>query len=235
MTRNKSEMPRREEFLTAALNRFAKFGYMGASTRDICAEVGLVHSAIYNYFPSKEAVVLAIEEREMKAMLDGLSAVIETPGQDARGRLTATVRYVFDRSIVRRNAWRLMADMIRSLKPRSRNAVIERRDHFETLVRTVLVDAVEAGVLPPQDTRLASLTLFGMAEGMSGWFRKNGPNTMDEVLDHATAFFLNGAGARQDVPAGAKATDPKEARPAQAKLKQATPPARKRRKADAAA
>lgn len=204
MTRKKSEMPRREEFLAAALNRFAKFGYAGASTRDICAEVGLVHSAIYNYFPSKEAVVLAIEEREMKLMLEGLGAVIEAPGQDARARLTATVRYVFDRSIVRRNAWRLMADMIRSLKPRSRAAVIERRDRFEKMVRNVLADAVEAGVLPPQDTRLASLALFGMAEGMSGWFRKNGPNTMEEVLDHATAFFLNGVGARFDDPAPAR-------------------------------
>ncbi|MBS7697643.1 MULTISPECIES: TetR/AcrR family transcriptional regulator [unclassified Chelatococcus] len=219
MTRNKSEMPRREEFLTAALNRFAKFGYMGTSTRDICAEVGLVHSAIYNYFPSKEAVVLAIEEREMKAMLDGLGAVIEAPGQDARERLTATVRYVFDRSIVRRNAWRLMADMIRSLKPRARNAVIERRDRFETMVRNVLVEAVEAGILPPQDTRLASLTLFGMAEGMSGWFRKNGPNSMEEVVDHATSFFLNGVGAK-----AAEMTKPVE-----------KPVRKKRSKADAAA
>ena len=200
MTRKKSEMPRREEFLAAALNRFAKFGYMGTSTRDICAEVGLVHSAMYNYFPSKEAVVLAIEEREMKLMLEGLGAIVEAPGQDARARLTATVRYVFDRSIVRRNAWRLIADMIRSLTPRARNAVIERRDRFEKMVRQVLADAIEAGVLPQQDARLASLALFGMAEGMSGWFRKNGPNTMEEVLDHATTFFLNGAGARLDEP-----------------------------------
>lgn len=195
MTRNKSDMPRREEFLAAALNRFAKFGYLGTSTRDICAEVGLVHSAIYNYFPSKEAIVLAIEEREMTEILDGLSQIVEAPEQDARARLTATVRYVFERSIVQRKAWRLMADMIRSLKPRSRSAVVERRDRFEGLVRNVLADAVAAGVLPQQDIRLASLTLFGMAEGMSGWFRKNGPNTMEEVLDHATTFFLRGAGA----------------------------------------
>jgi AcrR family transcriptional regulator len=206
MTRNKSDMPRREEFLTAALNRFAKYGYLGTSTRDICAEVGLVHSAIYNYFPSKEAIVLAIEEREMTAMLDGLTNVIEAHGQNIHARLTATVRYVFERSVVRRNAWRLMADMIRSLKPRSRSAVVERRDRFENLVRTVLNEAIQAGVLPQQDVRLASLTLFGMAEGMSGWFRKNGPNTMEDVLDHATSFFLKGVGASISIPADAEDT-----------------------------
>ncbi|MCO5090918.1 hypothetical protein [Bosea sp. (in: a-proteobacteria)] len=45
----KTEMPRRGEFLPAALDRFARYGYSGTPMRDIGAGVGPVHSAICNY------------------------------------------------------------------------------------------------------------------------------------------------------------------------------------------
>ena len=54
----KPEFPRREEFLNAALARFSRAGYSATSTREICADLNIVPSAMYNYFPSKEAVIL---------------------------------------------------------------------------------------------------------------------------------------------------------------------------------
>lgn len=193
--KKRKEMPRREEFLQAALQRFSKLGYSATSTRDICAEVGLVHSAIYNYFPSKEAVVLAIEEREMTEMISGLRETLEKAGSDPRDRLLATVVHVFDEAIVRQRAWRLMADMIRSLKPRNRQQVIRRRDEFEGAVRDVLADAAEAGLISPPDIRLATRHLFGLAEGLAGWFRKDGALGRADTVADISGFALRGMGA----------------------------------------
>lgn len=197
--KKRKEMPRREEFLHAALMRFAKLGYSATSTRDICAEVGLVHSAIYNYFPSKEAVVLAIEEREMTEMISGLRGTLERAGENPRDRLIATVIQVFDEAIVRQQAWRLMADMIRSLKPRNRLQVIKRRDEFETAVRDVLTEAAAAGLISPPDIRLATLHLFGLAEGLAGWFRKDGILSRADTVADIAGFALRGMGAKQEI------------------------------------
>ena len=190
MARTKTAMPRRENFLAAALTRFARDGYTGTSTRDICADVGLVHSAIYNYFDSKEAIVLAIEEREMLEMQAGLDAVVEHHQAQPDALLVAVVKYVIERALSRRQAWRLMNDMIRSLKPKSRAAVIERRDRFERVVRGVLLQAIEGGVIPQQDVELASLHLFGMTEGIAGWYKQNGRLGFQQIIDYSVSFFL---------------------------------------------
>lgn len=197
--RKRKEMPRREEFLHAALTRFAKLGYSATSTRDICSDVGLVHSAIYNYFPSKEAVVLAIEEREMTALLSALRETLDEVGDNPRDRLLVTIVQLFDKAILRQKAWRLMADMIRSLKPRNRQLVIKRRDEYEGAVRDVLAAAAAAGLIAPPDVRLATLHLFGLAEGLAGWFRKDGALSRADTIADISTFALRGIGADESL------------------------------------
>lgn len=193
--RKKKDMPRREEFLAAALERLSKLGYSATSTRDICADVGLVHSAIYNYFPSKEAVVLAIEERDMTAMLAELGEIVETTERDPGRRLIDVVTYVFTQATQRRSAWRLLADMLRSISPQSRVVVVERRDAFQKIVSDAMEEAITAGLAGPADINAATLHLFGIAEGMSGWYRPGGRMRRDDVVNDAVAFTLKGIGA----------------------------------------
>lgn len=195
----KPELPRREEFLNAAVKRFSRYGYNATSTRDLCADVGIVPSAIYNYFPSKEAVILAIEEREMTQMLAGFEAIEAATDGNPAGRLNALVAHVFAEALERRESWRLMADMIRSLKPENRARVVRRRDAVERIVRNALEKAMEAGLVPQQNIKLACLQLFSMAEGMSGWYRHDGESSARDIAAHATAFFLRAVGASPSV------------------------------------
>lgn len=55
----------------AAAICFARSGFHGASMQDICAEAGMSAGALYRYFPSKAAIILAIAEaeRERHALL----------------------------------------------------------------------------------------------------------------------------------------------------------------------
>jgi AcrR family transcriptional regulator len=191
----KTGMPRREEFLAAALKRFARYGYVATSTRELCADLGIVPSAIYNYFPSKEAVILAIEDREMSQMLGELEGIDRKLRDDVGGRLLGIVKYVTTQAIARRESWRLMAEMLRSLKPENRARVIARRDAVEKIVRATLADAVKAKLIPSQDVKLACLQLFSMAEGMSGWYKESSEYTAEQIASHAAEFFLRAIGA----------------------------------------
>jgi len=194
--RRKKDMPRREEFLAAALARLSKHGYSATSTRDICADVGLVHSAIYNYFPSKEAVVLAIEERDMTAMLSELNDIVEQTATDPGRRLVAVVTYIFNQATQRRSAWRLLADMLRSISPQNRTVVVRRRDQFQKIASDAIENAIAAGLAGPSDVRMATLHLFGIAEGMSGWYRPGGPKPREEIVRDAALFVLKAIGAK---------------------------------------
>ncbi|MGE0735002.1 MAG: TetR/AcrR family transcriptional regulator [Alphaproteobacteria bacterium] len=193
----KNDLPRRDEFLAAALNRFARYGYAATSTRDICADVGIVHSAIYNYFPSKEAVLLAIESREMARMQGGLDALLDNcAGAPPLTRLALAIHYTLRVAVTGRAAWHLMAEMLRSLALRHRLDVVIRRDRYEGTIRALLEAAIAAGALPRQDVRLASLHIFGIAGGIAGWYRPDGEYSPDALVEHSMAACLRLIGAK---------------------------------------
>jgi AcrR family transcriptional regulator len=54
---------RREEILTAAKSCFVRYGLRRTSMREIQRESGLSAGALYDYFESKEAIVLALGEK----------------------------------------------------------------------------------------------------------------------------------------------------------------------------
>ena len=50
----------RRRILKAARDRFAKVGFEAATTREIAAAAGIAAGTLFNYFPSKEAIVMAM-------------------------------------------------------------------------------------------------------------------------------------------------------------------------------
>ena len=50
----------RRRILKAARDRFAKVGFEAATTREIAAAAGIAVGTLFNYFPSKEAIVMAM-------------------------------------------------------------------------------------------------------------------------------------------------------------------------------
>lgn len=64
----------RERILDAALDLFARLGYEGATVRLIAREAGVAQGLLYNYFPSKEAVLRALFERSMLGVRESWQA-----------------------------------------------------------------------------------------------------------------------------------------------------------------
>lgn len=195
MRKNMKHTPLREKFIEAALQRFAINGYAATSTRDICADLGLSHSAIYNYFPSKESLFVAIEEREMVMLQAGLDASLESVrGAPVENRLATAVKFTLGMALIKRKAWRLMADSLRYLKPKNRLLVIATRDRYERTLSTLVEEALRKYNIENQDPRLTTLYLFGIAEGMSGWYQANGRYSADKIANDATNFVFRSLG-----------------------------------------
>lgn len=55
---------RRDEILTAAQRCFARMGFHQTSMQQICAAAGMSPGNLYRYFPSKEAIIAGIAERD---------------------------------------------------------------------------------------------------------------------------------------------------------------------------
>lgn len=199
---NRTGVPRREEFLSAALTLFSVKGYAATSTRDICADVGVAHSAIYHYFPSKDDILRELEEREMGPMQEGADRILASISlSEPLLRLETLLRYTIDVAIERRRSWLLFQDMLRFLSESDRKTFIEHRKLYEQTVITTIQDAIDAGILPPQNVKLAVNYFFGIVDGIARWFKADGLFDASEIAGHTTQFFIGALKAGTTAPA----------------------------------
>jgi TetR/AcrR family transcriptional regulator, transcriptional repressor of aconitase len=73
---------RREQILAAARRCFLRDGFHATSMQDLFAEAGLSAGAVYSYFASKDDVIAAIAEQNMRSVTDMINVIAaERPGQ----------------------------------------------------------------------------------------------------------------------------------------------------------
>src|SRR6201991_2298922 len=70
---------RRAEILDAAERCFARAGFHQASMQEICAEAGMSPGNLYRYFPSKEALIAGISERNRADAVASFVMVDQAP------------------------------------------------------------------------------------------------------------------------------------------------------------
>ncbi len=70
---------RRTTILDAAERCFARSGFHGASMQEICTEAAMSPGNLYRYFPSKEALIAGISERNRSEAAAGFAEVEAAP------------------------------------------------------------------------------------------------------------------------------------------------------------
>lgn len=78
---------RRARILDAAKSCFIRFGFHSASMQQICAAAGMSAGNLYRYFPSKDAIIEGLCERDMNEAAEGFAAV--RSGRDVLAGLEA--------------------------------------------------------------------------------------------------------------------------------------------------
>jgi AcrR family transcriptional regulator len=86
---------RREQILTAARRCFLRDGFHATSMQDLFAEADLSSGAVYRYFASKDDVIIAIAEENMRdvvAMIHDVASI--SPGRPVGAVLAEVLRMV---------------------------------------------------------------------------------------------------------------------------------------------
>jgi AcrR family transcriptional regulator len=85
----------RERVVAAAVETFARTGLAGTSVRDIARQARLRVSTLYHYYPSKEALYHAVQER-VHAQIRELVVASLGRGRDFKETAAATIGELFD-------------------------------------------------------------------------------------------------------------------------------------------
>lgn len=153
----------RQAILNAALHLFAEKGYFGTSLRDIAASVGIRESALYHYFPGKEALFEALILADQQSKVEHLSAVIDNPIADVRETLTGLAMFALEHFSTRgqQQLFRiLMSDGLRLAKD-GRIDLFARMSSGQARMHELMRRLVRDGWLRTADPRLLAMEFMG--------------------------------------------------------------------------
>jgi len=184
---------RRVEILHAALRAFRERGYHGTTLDDMAEQLGIRKTALYHYFPDKEAILYACH-RESLAELSRILA-------GARARESPPERLAY---VIREHV-RVMTDTLEgsplafevtALAPDHQREVIAARDKYERALRRMLQDGVAAGDFRPTNPKTAVFAILGAINWIARWYRPDGALQADELGAEFAEHLLGGLTCR---------------------------------------
>src|SRR5271166_939661 len=105
--RDRQKLERERRIVKAAEKLFARKGYGDVAMEDVAARAGLAVGTIYNYFPSKSALLLAIVRSETESLLERARKILDDPPSDPVAAVSAFTE-IFLEDVTRddRRLWR---------------------------------------------------------------------------------------------------------------------------------
>jgi len=157
---------RRAVILEAALKTFVKRGYPDTKVAEIASEAGVAEGTLYNYFTSKEDLLLALFDEKWGWIINEIRKKISRlsdPNRKLKAIFSLVVR-MFKKN--RQLAELFMVD-IKQSSVFLNNYTINRIVEFLDLIEEVLEEGKEKGTYRRDlDTRVARMVIFGAAQGI---------------------------------------------------------------------
>ncbi|CAB4660053.1 MAG: TetR family transcriptional regulator [Actinobacteria bacterium] len=189
---NKPRLPRderRAQLLTAALEVFTAAGYHSAAMDEIADRAGVSKPVLYQHFPSKLELYLAVLDIHIDSLVFAIQrAIASTP--DNSNRVRATVVAYFNFIDSEGEAFRLLFESDMSVEP----AVRERltRMTYDCAAAVSAVISLDTG-LPQEAAMLLGVGLIGSAQVTARhWLERDSKLTRQQATDLVSNVIWRG-------------------------------------------
>lgn len=193
----------RGEIRKVSLSLFAQYGYAAVSMRQIASQVGVQASAIYQYYPNKQQILVSLLQNHMDGLLSACHE--EITAKDPVDRLEQFARFHIRYNINRPDEVFLSYMELRSLEPEGFATIADLRSKYEAVLKSILRDGIKSGVMKIDDPHVSAMAILAMLTGVNTWYRSGGRLSQKKIENMYASMVLKSQGI---VP---KAHDEKEA------------------------
>lgn len=170
----KSRLPRderRAQLLVAALEIFTASGYHAASMDEIAERASVSKPVLYQHFPSKLDLYLAVLDLHIDSLVFAIQKAIAST-RDNRNRVKATIEAYFGFIEGEGEAFRLLFESDMSVEPQVRKRL--ERMSYDCAVAVSAVISADTG-LPKDESMILAIGLIGCAQITARhWLEKGG-------------------------------------------------------------
>lgn len=191
----KAESPIRKKVLAKARVLFGRKGYSETTIKDISIAYGCEPANIYNYFPSKEAILFAVLHEETQRLVskirfleddeethpvEQIKALFKVHGEVALGEMKPG-KLIYDTELMR-------------LKKEHQNKIIELRDEYDEILRSIIKRGINLGVFKEADVSITSYAIASTIMRLRVWYKPKGRLSKNEIITCLWKFVLRALG-----------------------------------------
>jgi AcrR family transcriptional regulator len=180
---------RRHEIFHSAAALILKQGFANTSMQEIAEVAGVGKSTLYDYFPTKDHVLLFVFEEE----LDGFQAQAEALAAEdipVQEKLIKILEAHQEYLLNNKNFFIELSIQVMQLGQAGQQRIMEKRYAYQDLLRAVFDQGVQEGVFRPVNTRLATRAMLETMEVLVYTTRPTG--TPREMLADVLDMFMHG-------------------------------------------
>ncbi len=180
-----------EEIINVSARLFSKKDYRATTLDDIAAELGITKAALYYYIKSKHDILYAICKTAINQYRQGIEEIVNTEkGSQERMRDIIFLNVnIFTKSGDIINVYLSEED---KLPPAKRRYITKQRREIESIIRSLIEQAIEEGVFRDLDVPMITRAIFGMTNWLGKWYRKNGEYSADEIAQIFYDLIMRG-------------------------------------------
>ncbi|MCK7461765.1 MAG: TetR/AcrR family transcriptional regulator [Sphingobacterium sp.] len=180
---------RRHEIFHQVVNVFVKKGFHETSMREIAEAAGLGKSTLYDYFKTKDEILVYFFEDQLNDLTNEAQKVA-LQNLSADKRLRQVMEIYIESLQANKNLFLKLTQESQSLKPQSQKQVQEKRYTYQDLVRALIDEGIREGIFRKVNSLLAArLLISGMSSVIYG---SRSTGTPQEMLRETLDIFFKG-------------------------------------------
>ncbi len=191
--RRRARDEKRDAVLRMAVRLFLEDGYHRTPLAAIAERLNITKPALYNYFASKEEILLALYRLGGEQYEESFGR-IERDGGSGLHKLREMIR-AYARIMTTDFGMCFARVDDRELGDEQRAEVRRSKRRYDLAFRRQIELGVEDGSLKPSNAKLASFAIGGALNGIADWYRPRGDLSAETIADEFALQLTEGLAA----------------------------------------
>ncbi len=155
------QIRRRREIFDAAVHLFLEKGFQETSMREIAEAAGVGKSTLYDYFKTKDDILLSVFVEQVEAIFQK-AREIDVAGGSAEVKLRSIMHMHMDFLLAKMQLNLKLSNEIQRLRLESQERIQASRYAYQDFLGNLIEEGIQNGEFRPVNTRLAARSLINL-------------------------------------------------------------------------
>ena len=188
LTEEEQEL-RRHEIFAASAHLFLEKGFTETSMREIAEAAGIGKSTLYDYFKSKDDILVSYFEHELQDITEHAQEIIRQ-NLGVTEKLRTIMQMHLEYLVENKNVFLQLTLEAQRLSMQSQQQIQTARHAYQDMLRDLIEEGIRLGEFRPVNPLLAARSVFTLLS--TAVFTSRPTGTPEEMLEDALVIYFEG-------------------------------------------